>query len=56
MTTQLSNTLAALCVSLMINSAMIGGIAYLFSAHFEPTAALSAVTHGYAAQVLVPTI
>jgi hypothetical protein len=49
MTHLLSNKLAALAVALMINGAMIGGIAHLFGAHFEPTAALSTLTFGHAA-------
>jgi hypothetical protein len=38
MTTQLSTKLAALALALMVNSMMIGGVAYLFSSriHQQP--------------------
>ena len=44
MTTQLSTKLAALAVALMINSMMIGGVAYLFSARIhQPSVATALV-------------
>ena len=35
MNTQISTKLAALAVALMVNSVMIGGIAYLFNAQLQ---------------------
>jgi hypothetical protein len=35
MHTQISSKLAALCLALMMNGLMMGGIAYLFSGHFQ---------------------
>ena len=45
MTTQLSTKLAALAVALMVNSVMMGGVAYLFSARLhQPTGSAAVVT------------
>jgi hypothetical protein len=35
MNTPISSKLAALCMALMMNGLMVGGIAYLFSGHFQ---------------------
>ena len=35
MNTQISSKLAALCMALMMNGLMVGGIAYLFSGHIQ---------------------
>ena len=42
MTTRISTKLAALAVALMINTTMIGGIAYLFNGQLHQRAAISA--------------
>ena len=47
MTTQLSTKLAALGVALMVNSAMIGGVAFLFNGHLrqnQPVTSLAGVS------------
>jgi len=46
MNTQISSKIAALCMALMMNSLMMGGIAYLFSAHLQgpPSAVLALAT------------
>ena len=46
MNTQISSKIAVLCVALMINGLMMGGIAYLFSGHIQgqPSAILALVT------------
>jgi hypothetical protein len=49
MNTQLSSKLLALGVSLVINCAMIGGVAYLFSGEIHQTAMVQAVTLNSAA-------
>jgi hypothetical protein len=43
MNTQISSKLAALCMALMMNGLMVGGIAYLFSGHIQsqPSALLA---------------
>jgi hypothetical protein len=43
MNTQISSKIAALCMALMMNGLMMGGIAYLFSGHIQgpPSAALA---------------
>jgi hypothetical protein len=42
MNTSISTKLAALALALMVNSAIMGGIAYLFNAQLQaPTAAMS---------------
>ncbi len=45
MTTRTSSKLAALAIALVMNSLMMGGIAYLFNAqlHQNPAVALAAV-------------
>jgi hypothetical protein len=47
MNTQISTKLAALAVALMMNSLIIGGVAYLFSAplHNSAVFSLAHVTH-----------
>jgi hypothetical protein len=46
MNTQISSKIAALCMALMMNGLMMGGIAYLFSAHIQgpPSAVLALAT------------
>lgn len=56
MTTQLSTKLAVLCVALMLNSAMIGGVAYLFSTKFHQSASVAAFTRGVMLHSITPTI
>ena len=53
MNTQISTKLAALAVALMMNSLLIGGVAYLFNSqvHEAPAASLA---HATAAQVVGP--
>jgi hypothetical protein len=41
MNTQISNKLAALAVALMMNSLIIGGVAYMFNAQLQHTAFIS---------------
>jgi hypothetical protein len=45
MTTQLSTKLAALAVALMVNTMMIGGVAYLFSSQVHQLPSVSALAH-----------
>ena len=40
MNTSISTKLAALALALMVNSAIMGGIAYLFNAQLQQTAAV----------------
>jgi hypothetical protein len=46
MNTQISSKIAALCMALMMNGLMMGGIAYLFSGHLQgpPSAVLALAT------------
>ena len=46
MTTQFATKLAAFGVALMINSAMIGGVAYLFSGRLDQPSATTLLVHG----------
>jgi len=51
MNTQISSKLAALAVAVMMNSLLIGGMAYLFSAHIDSQPAMTqqhavALEHG----------
>ncbi|MEA3150920.1 MAG: hypothetical protein QOD56_1859 [Gammaproteobacteria bacterium] len=46
MTTQISTKLAALGVALMINIAMIGGVAFLFSGQLHQNAPVTSLAHG----------
>jgi hypothetical protein len=41
MNTQISSKLAALAVAVMMNSLLIGGVAYLFNAHAERQPAIT---------------
>ncbi len=43
MTTQISTKLAALAVALMMNSLLMGGVAYLFSGQVHQHAAITAL-------------
>jgi hypothetical protein len=55
MTTQLSNKLVALAAALMVNGAMLGGVAYLFSAQLhQPEASGTVVTAS--ARAVIPRI
>jgi Mn2+/Fe2+ NRAMP family transporter len=45
MTTQLSTKFTALAVALIVNCAMIGGVAYLFSGQIHDTASAQALAH-----------
>jgi hypothetical protein len=45
MNTQISTKLAALAVALMMNSLMIGGIAYLFNGPLHPHATVLSVAN-----------
>ena len=47
MNTQISTKLAALAVALMMNSLIIGGVAYLFNSQLHPHTML--VSHAHAA-------
>jgi len=42
-TTQLSTKLTALALALMVNSMMIGGVAYLFSVQIHPQPVMTAL-------------
>jgi hypothetical protein len=42
MTTQISTKLAALAIALMVNTMMIGGVAYLFSGQIHDSAVVTA--------------
>jgi hypothetical protein len=44
MNTQISTKLAALGVALIMNSALIGSVAYLFNGQLHPAITLTAVT------------
>ncbi len=46
MTTQISTKLAALAVALVMNSMIIGGVAFLFNSQMHPHTMLVSVTHG----------
>jgi hypothetical protein len=50
MNTQISTKLAALAIALMMNSLLIGGVAYLFNSH----AAVLSLAHSAAATVASP--
>ena len=56
MNTQLSTKLAALAVALMVNSMMIGGVAYLFSARLHQPTAENATLMTASARSTIPTI
>jgi hypothetical protein len=43
MNTQISSKLAALCMALMMNGLMMGGITYLFSGHIQAQSAVLAL-------------
>jgi hypothetical protein len=45
MTTQISTKLAALAVALMMNSLMIGAVAYLFSGHLQQNISVTSLAH-----------
>ena len=45
MNTQISTKLAALAVALMMNSLLIGGVAYLFSTPLHQHSAVMSVAH-----------
>ena len=48
MNTSISTKLAALALALMVNSVIMGGMAYLFNAQLQqPTAAISLANGGY---------
>ena len=42
MTTQISTKLAALAIALLMNSAMLGGVAYVFNGHLASAQSASA--------------
>jgi hypothetical protein len=48
MNTQISTKLAALAVALMMNSLIIGGVAYLFNAPSHPQATVISLAHAAA--------
>lgn len=56
MTTQLSTKLAALAVALMVNTIMIGGVAYLFSGQIHQFPAAGALAHTPSFNSQAPTI
>ena len=45
MTTQISTKLAALAVALMMNSLIIGGVAYVFTGSLHPRTAAVSLAH-----------
>jgi hypothetical protein len=45
MTTQISTKLAALAVALMMNSLLIGGVAYVFNGPMHQHAAITSLAH-----------
>jgi hypothetical protein len=45
MTTQISTKLAALGVALLMNSIMIGAVAYLFSGHLHQNISMTSLAH-----------
>jgi hypothetical protein len=45
MNTQISTKLAALAVALMMNSLIIGGVAYMFNAQVHQHAAVTSLAH-----------
>jgi hypothetical protein len=51
MNTQISTKLAALAVALMMNSLLIGGVAYLFNGQLHQTSVVS-LAHTAAARVV----
>ncbi len=50
MNTQISTKLAALAIALMMNSALIGGVAYLFSAQLHTHASVPSLAQTAAHQ------
>jgi hypothetical protein len=48
MTTQISTKLAALAVALMMNSLIIGGVAYLFNSQLQQHSTFSSLAHAAA--------
>jgi hypothetical protein len=54
MTTQISTKLAALGVALMINSTMIGGIAYLFNGQLHEHAPVASLAQAPASESRAP--
>jgi hypothetical protein len=49
MNTQISTKLAALAVALMMNSLLIGGVAYLFNGQLHQHATITSLAHTVAA-------
>jgi hypothetical protein len=45
MNTPISTKLAALGIALMVNSAMIGGVAFLFNGQLHPAAPVTSLAH-----------
>ncbi|HEY3656873.1 MAG TPA: hypothetical protein VGL34_18025 [Steroidobacteraceae bacterium] len=56
MTTQLSTKIAALAVALMVNSLMIGGVAYLFSGQIHQPTLLTTMVKSSPTNAVAPTI
>jgi hypothetical protein len=56
MTTRLSTKLAALGVALLVNGALVGGVAYLFSAHLHQSVSLGAAPGAASRLSVMPTI
>jgi hypothetical protein len=56
MTTQLSTKIAALAVALMVNSLMIGGVAYLFSGQIHQPTLLTTMAKSSPTNAVAPTI
>jgi hypothetical protein len=52
MNTQISTKLAALAVALMMNSLIIGGVAYLFNGQAHQPTAVTSLAHTATATVL----
>ena len=52
MNTPITTKFAALAVALMMNSLLIGGIAYLFNGPLHPAASVMSVAHAAAASTL----
>jgi hypothetical protein len=51
MNTQISTKLAALSIALIMNSALIGGVAFLFNGQLHPALNLTSVTSASATHV-----
>jgi len=56
MNTQISTKLAALAVALMMNSLLIGGVAYLFNSQVHQHTAITSLAHSTASTLTVGAV